>query len=94
MGLGTMLFEYKALLISLLGTNPLEVTTLIRYYIIDNSSPYNIIIRRPTLFSFRDIIFTPHMKVKFPTAMGLSELKTDNEASLFCYSASLCMSQT
>lgn len=34
------------------------------------------------------------MKVKFPTDIGPGELKSDNDASLLCYSTSLCLAQT
>lgn len=40
------------------GTIPQEITALIRYYIIDIASPYNVIIGRLTLFLLGAIIFT------------------------------------
>ncbi|KAK1382820.1 hypothetical protein POM88_020555 [Heracleum sosnowskyi] len=76
------------------GTAPQEVTALVKYYIIDIASSYNVIIGRPTLFFLGAIISTPHMKVKFPTGWGTGELKSDSEASRLCYTASLCLAQT
>lgn len=52
------------------GTSPQEVTTLVKYYIIDITSSYNVIIGRPTLFYLGAIISMAHMKVKFPTNNG------------------------
>lgn len=52
------------------------------------------IIGRPTLFFLGAIISAPHMKVKFPTAMGPGSLKSDNQASQICYSASISLAQT
>lgn len=76
------------------GTSPQEVTALVNYYIIDIASSYNVIIGRPTLFFFGAIISAPHMKVKFPTAMGPGSLVSDIQASKMCYSASISLAQT
>lgn len=62
-------------------TYPQEVTALVKYYIIDIASSYNVIIGRPTLFFVGEIISTPHMKVKFLAALGPGSLKSDSEAS-------------
>ncbi|XP_074371549.1 uncharacterized protein LOC141712475 [Apium graveolens] len=53
------------------GTSSQEVTTMVKYYVIDMTSPYNAIFEKPTLFFLGAIISSPHMKVKFPTPWDL-----------------------
>ncbi|XP_074347401.1 uncharacterized protein LOC141686255 [Apium graveolens] len=73
------------------GTSPQEVTSMVKYYVIDMASPYNSIIGQPPLFFLGAIISSPHMKVKFPTPMGPGELITDFVASQYCFSATLSL---
>ncbi|KAL0433515.1 UNVERIFIED_CONTAM: hypothetical protein Slati_2685800 [Sesamum latifolium] len=49
-----------------LGTSLLRKTCLLKFLVVDIPSVYNVILGRPTLNTFRAIISTYHMKIKFP----------------------------
>ncbi|KAL0316578.1 UNVERIFIED_CONTAM: hypothetical protein Sradi_5536000 [Sesamum radiatum] len=65
-----------ALLISI-GTAPHRATRMLKFFVIDAPSSYNIIMGRPSLNSFRAMTSTYHMKLKFPTYRGIGEEKGD-----------------
>ncbi|KAK1388462.1 hypothetical protein POM88_016640 [Heracleum sosnowskyi] len=67
---------------------------MIKFYVINSASPYNIILGRPTLSKLRAITSTPHLKVKFPTPQGVGILKAEPEVAERCYRAALAMGET
>ena len=55
------------------------------------SSTYNGILRRPTLKSWKAATSTYHLMIKFPTEYGIRELREDQVAARECYIAMLEM---
>ncbi|KAL0405403.1 UNVERIFIED_CONTAM: hypothetical protein Slati_3854200 [Sesamum latifolium] len=49
------------------------------------ASPYSAILGRPTLNAFQAIIFTYHVKIKFPAPRGVGEVQGDLLQSRKCY---------
>ena len=48
-----------------------EITKEVNFLVVDYSSSYNAIIGRPTLNSWKVVISTYHLSVKFPTDYGV-----------------------
>jgi len=71
------------------GTYPAQVTKEIDFLIIDCPSTYNIILGRPTLNKLRATTSTYYLKVKFPIAHGVGEMKGDQVLTRECYQATL-----
>ena len=61
----------------IIGTYPAQVTKEIDFLIVDCPSTYNIILGRPALNRLRVVTSTYHLKVKFPTAHGVGEIRGD-----------------
>jgi len=59
------------------GTYPTQVTKEIDFLIVDCPSTYNIILGRPALNRLKVVTSTYHLKVKFPTAYGVGEIRGD-----------------
>ena len=57
------------------GTYPAQVTKEIDFLIVDCPLTYNIILGRPALNRLRAAMSTYYLKVKFPTAHGVEEIK-------------------
>ncbi|KAL0329155.1 UNVERIFIED_CONTAM: hypothetical protein Sradi_4902200 [Sesamum radiatum] len=68
-----------------LGTTHLRKTCLLEFLVVDIPSAYNIIQGRPTLNGFRAIIYTYHIKIKFPVSGGVGETKADALQAHKCY---------
>ncbi|KAL0448643.1 UNVERIFIED_CONTAM: hypothetical protein Slati_1420700 [Sesamum latifolium] len=60
-----------------LGAGAARRTCMLKFLVVDVSSAYNVILRRPTLNAFQVVIFTYHMKIKFPTPGGVGEVQGD-----------------
>ena len=79
--------EMKVLLvdtISLLvvvGSYPRQINKEVNFLVVNCSSSYNAIIRRPTLNSWRVVTSTYHLSVKFPTEYGIGEVQGDQLAA-------------
>ena len=58
---------------------------------VDCSSSYNAIIRRPTLNSWKAVTSTYHLSVKFPTEYGVGQVQGDQLGVRECYLAMLAM---
>ena len=58
---------------------------------VDCSSSYNAIIRRPTLNSWKAITSTYHLSVKFPTEYKVGQVQGDQLAVRECYLAMLAL---
>lgn len=61
----------------LFGTAPKQVRHIIKLYVVNTPSSYNMILGRPTLTRLRAITSTTHLKMKFPTIAGIGEIKGD-----------------
>ena len=59
--------------------------------VVDYSSTYNAIIRRPTLNSWKAVTLTYHLMIKFPTEYGVRELRGNQVAIRECYIAMMEM---
>ena len=71
------------------GTYPAQVTKEIDVLIVDCPSTYNIILGRPALNRLKAAISTYYLKVKFPTAHGVGEIKRVQVLGRECYQAVL-----
>ncbi|KAL0455805.1 UNVERIFIED_CONTAM: hypothetical protein Slati_0919700 [Sesamum latifolium] len=68
-----------------LWTFPLRKTCLLKFLVVDIPSSYKVILGRPTLYAFRAIISTYHMKIKFPVVGGVGEAQADVLQARKCY---------
>ena len=59
------------------GAYPQQVTKDVNFLIVDCLSPYNAIIGRPTLNSWKAVTFTYHLSVKFPMEYGVRQVQGD-----------------
>ena len=75
------------------GVYPQQVTRNVNFLVVDYSSSYNAIIRRPTLNSWKAVTSTYHLLVKFPTEHGVGEVQGDQLAARECYLAMLAMDE-
>ncbi|XP_074327075.1 uncharacterized protein LOC141665018 [Apium graveolens] len=76
------------------GTAPLQVSHIMKFYVISATSLYNMILGRPTFTKLRVIPSTIHLKLKFPTPGGIGELKGDREMAGRCYGQALVIAET
>ena len=58
-----------------------QLTKEVHFLVVDCSSAYNAIIRRPTLNAWWEATSTYHLLVKFPTKYGIRELRGDQMAT-------------
>ena len=72
---------------------PQQVTRNVNFLVVDFSSSYNAIIRRPTLNSWKAVTSNYHLSVKFPTENGVGEVQGDKLAARECYLAMLAMDE-
>ena len=73
------------------GDYPQQITVEVTFLVVDCSSAYNAILRRPTLNSWKAITSTYHLMIKFPTDYGVGELRGNQVAARECYIAMLEM---
>ncbi|KAL0458565.1 UNVERIFIED_CONTAM: hypothetical protein Slati_0483700 [Sesamum latifolium] len=57
-----------------MGRGTTRKTCLLKFLVVDVPSVYNVILGRPTLNTFQAVIFTYHMKIKFPSPGGVGEV--------------------
>ena len=85
--------EMKVLLVDtislpvVVGSYPRQINKEVNFLVVNCSSSYNAIIRRPTLNSWRVVTSTYHLSVKFPTEYGIGEVQGDQLAARECYLA-------
>ncbi|XP_011102006.1 uncharacterized protein LOC105180037 [Sesamum indicum] len=72
-----------------MGDEPRWKTTMVKFLVVDTPFAYNVILGKPGLNSFRAVISTYHMKVKFPTDNGVGEVVCDQKEARKCYNLSL-----
>ncbi|KAL0292947.1 UNVERIFIED_CONTAM: hypothetical protein Sradi_6963800, partial [Sesamum radiatum] len=68
-----------------LGKSPLRKTCLLKFLVVDVPSAYNVILGRPTLYAFRAIISTYHMKIRFPVVGGVGAAQANMLQARKCY---------
>ena len=76
-------------LVLTLGDPPCQVTTTIRFLIVDAPSAYNMLLGRPYLNTIKAIPSAYHMVIKFPTANGVGMVRGNQRIAKECYSASM-----
>ncbi|XP_074328432.1 uncharacterized protein LOC141666341 [Apium graveolens] len=76
------------------GAAPRQVSHIMKFYVINVASSYNMILGRPTITKLRAIPSTIHLKLKFPTPGGIGELRGDRGTSGKCYGQALIMAET
>ena len=54
-----------------MGEEGAQLTKMVDFLVVDNPSPYNIILGRTALNKAKAVISTHHLKVKFPTPNGI-----------------------
>ena len=73
------------------GDYPQQITKNVTFLVVDCSSAYNAILRRPTLNSWKTVTSTYHLVIKFPTDYGVGELRGNQVAARECYVAMMEM---
>ena len=71
------------------GTYPAQITKEIDFLIVNCPSTYNIILGRPALNKLKAVTSTYHLKVKFPRAHGVREIRGDQVLTRDCYQVAL-----
>ncbi|KAL2226492.1 UNVERIFIED_CONTAM: hypothetical protein Sindi_2007900 [Sesamum indicum] len=72
-----------------MGDEPKRKTLMVKFLVVDTPFAYNVILGRPRLNSFRAVISTYHMKMKFPIEYGIGEVSCDRKEAKRCYKLSL-----
>ncbi|KAJ8483716.1 hypothetical protein OPV22_016201 [Ensete ventricosum] len=67
------------------GGEPRSKTLLVSFMVVKLPSAYNAIIGRPTLNRLRTVVSTYHRILKFPTRVGVGEVRSDPRESRQCY---------
>ena len=73
------------------GDYPQQITKDVTFLVVDCSSAYNAILGRPILNSWKAVISTYHLMIKFPTDYGVGELWGNQVAVRECYVAMMEM---
>ena len=73
------------------GDYPQQITKDVTFLVVDCSSTYNAILRRPTLNLWKAVTSTYHLMIKFPTEYGVGELRGNQVAAGECYVAMMEM---
>ena len=73
------------------GDYPQQITKDVTFLVVDCSSTYNAILRRPTLNLWKAVTSTYHLMIKFPTDYGVGELRGNQVAARECYVAMMEM---
>ena len=73
------------------GDYPQQITKDVTFLVVDCSSTYNAILRRPTFNLWKAVTSTYHLMIKFPTDYGVGELQGNQVAARECYVAMMEM---
>ena len=73
------------------GDYPQQITTDVTFLVVDCSSAYHDILRRPILNSWKAVTSTYHLMIKLPTNYRVEELRGNQVAARECYIAMLEM---
>ena len=68
-----------------------QIAKDVTFLVVDCSSAYNAILRRPTLNLWKAVTSTYHLMIKFPTDYGIGELRGNQVATHECYVAMMEM---
>ncbi|KAL0340269.1 UNVERIFIED_CONTAM: hypothetical protein Sradi_4543700 [Sesamum radiatum] len=83
---GEMIEPFGEVMLPLsLGSLPKRSTKMVKFLVVKAPSAYNIILGRPSLNLFRAIASTFHMKLKFPTSVGVGDAVGDKLMARVCY---------
>ena len=89
---GTRVFPLGAITLAVrAGDYPRQITREVTFLVVDCSSAYNAILRRPTLNSWKAVTSTYHLMIKFPTNYRVGELQENQVAARECYIAMIEM---
>ena len=89
---GTRVLPLRAITLSVtVGDYPQQITKDVTFLVVNCSSTYNGILKRPTLNSWKAATSTYHLMIKFPTEYRIGELRGDQVATCECYIAMLEM---
>ena len=89
---GTRVLLLGAITLSVVvGDYPQQIAKDVTFLVVDCSSAYNAILRRPTLNSWKAVTSTYHLMIKFPTDYGVGELRGNQVAARECYVAMMEM---
>ena len=89
---GTRVLPLSAITLSVVvGDYPQLIAKDVTFLVVDCSSAYNVILRRPTLNSWKVVTSTYHLMIKFPTDYGVGELRGNQVAARECYVAMMEM---
>ncbi|KAL2247278.1 UNVERIFIED_CONTAM: hypothetical protein Sindi_2580100 [Sesamum indicum] len=77
-----------------IGEEPRRKTLMVKFLAVDTPFAYNVILGRPGLNSFRAIVSTFHLKMKFPTPNRIGEVSCDQVEARRCYNLSLKKGET
>ena len=75
------------------GSYPQQIIKEVNFLMVDCSSSYNAIIRRPTLNSWKAVTSTYHLSVKFPTEYGIGQAQGDPLVAKECYLAMMALDE-
>ena len=73
----------------IVGMYPTQVTKEVDFLIVNYPLTYNIILGRPSRNRLKATTLTYYLKVKFPTAHGVGEIKEDQVLVRECYQTAL-----
>ena len=76
-------------LVLTLGDPPCQVTTTVRFLIVDAPSAYNMLLGKPSLNAIRVVPSAYHRVIKFPTGNGVEMVRGNQRIARECYSASM-----
>ena len=76
-------------LVLTLGDPPCQVTTTVRFHIVDAPSAYNVLLGRSSLNTIKVIPSSYHMVIKFPTTNRVGIVRGDQHVARECYSTSM-----
>ena len=79
------------ILLVMVGDYPQQITKDATFLVVDCSSAYNAILIRPTLNSWKAVISTYHLMIKFPIEYKVGEVRGDQVAARECNIAMLEM---
>ena len=89
---GTRVFPVGVVTLSVVvGDYPQQITKDVTFLVVDCSSAYNAILGRPILNSWKAVISTYHLMIKFLTDYGVGELWGNQVAARECYVAMMEM---
>ena len=85
---GTRVLPLGAITLSVVvGDYPQQIVKNVTFLVVDCSSTYNAILRRPTLNSWKTVTLTYHLMIKFPADYRVGELRGNQVATHECYVA-------